>query len=102
MSSRVEPRSPRAHSPCPGSHPDSRAGAGSAAGSPAAEAPMAAMAVRAAALWGVPGRFRWRTQAWAGGVRSASRDTAGRAGSGPGCPPGGCPRDGVPAFSSVS
>ncbi|XP_035870010.1 thioredoxin reductase 2, mitochondrial isoform X2 [Phyllostomus discolor] len=39
---------------------------------------MAAMAVRAAALWGVPGRFQWRMQAWAGGVRSASRDTAGR------------------------
>lgn len=37
---------------------------------------MAAMAVRAAALWGVPGRFQWRMQAWAGGVRSASRDTA--------------------------
>lgn len=45
----------------------------------------AAMAAMAAVLRRPGGRFRWRTQVPTGGVRSATRDAAGRAGPGRGC-----------------
>lgn len=53
-------------------------------GQPRCQGP-AAMAAMAAVLRRPGGRFRWRTQVVAGGVRSATGDAAGRAGPGRGC-----------------
>lgn len=67
-----------------------------------------AMMAMAAALRGPGGRFRWRTQATAGGVRGSARGAAGRAGralcarrgsSRRGASSRVCPRGGVPAGS---